>query len=352
MRSVVLFAGRERGPDLRHDQYLSVLPRERGRQRDRSGSRVGQTEETLDRGMRGERRGHEDGGERGTEHGAHRARRVEAHEREPKSGRPPLDDTGEVRPVEVQNGGQSKKGEVQVEDGILGKGRPACPASTRDSAAAGAPTRRASARIASAGGVTSAIASPSGSSSAVAARIARRSSNARNEVPEEVAGLKRQAVFERKRGPPPEARERRSAGHDRAGCAPRPRSGWRPSAARRSGGAWRRPARRRSCSPPRLRRRAARARAALRTDRPPRAALPRRRRPDPDAGTSREGVRGCWSAPSSRDSSWRSGRSPRGRGSGRSRTSSLSRGPGGCGTHARSWPSERRPPSSAAASWT
>ena len=88
----------------------------------------------------------------------------------------------------------------------------------------------------------------------------------------------------------------------RAGCAPRPRGGSPRAGPRPSGGAARRPARRRSCSRPRLRRRAARARAAPRTGRLPRGGLPRRRRPDPDASTCRGGVREGWSAPSSPDS--------------------------------------------------
>ncbi len=93
-----------------------------------------------------------------------------------------------------------------------------------------------------------------------------------------------------------------------------------------------------------------RPRAGPRTGRPPRAGPPRRPCRGRGARSRRAGGRGCWSAPSSPDSPWRSGRTPRGRGCGRSRTSAPWRGPGRCGTRARSSPRARRRPSSAAAS--
>ena len=66
----------------------------------------------------------------------------------------------------------------------------------------------------------------------------------------------------------------------------------------------------------------------------------------------RGAARAGWTAPSCPGIRWRNGRSPRGRGSGHWRTSGPWRGPGACGTPARSWPRARRPPSSAGGSWT
>ena len=96
-----------------------------------------------------------------------------------------------------------------------------------------------------------------------------------------------------------------------------------------SGGAARRPARRRSCSRRRSRRRGRRARAGPRRGRLPRGAPPRRRSRGPRARGPRAGARASPDAVHLlAGSPWRSGRTPRGRGSDRSRTFAPSRGPG------------------------